>query len=129
MKHKDTVTPYIMASMHPIMHLALLTSGIILISMDNDKFYEVPNEESCSADDVKATRFIKGDKFFYVGLMGLSHLLAIVFHYLNDLLMAQDKKILGNLFMVFKIFFYLIAVFKTQGGIIFKSDCRKASID
>jgi hypothetical protein len=45
MKHKDTVTPYILASMHPLMHLALLTTGIVLHTLDNDGFYKIPNEE------------------------------------------------------------------------------------
>jgi hypothetical protein len=128
MKHKDTVTPYILASMHPLMHLALLTTSIVLHTLDNDGFYKVPNEDACVAPQgSKAQRFIKGDKFFYIGLIGLAHLLAVVFHYINELLSNQNKRILGNLFMVIKIFFYLFAVFKVQTGIIFE-ECR-AQVD
>jgi hypothetical protein len=43
MKHDDTIMPYILASMHPLMHLSLLTAGSLLRFVDNDKFYTIPN--------------------------------------------------------------------------------------
>lgn len=45
MKHTDTLMPYILASMHPMMHLSLLTSSIVLYSFDSEQFFKVPNAE------------------------------------------------------------------------------------
>ena len=130
MKHKDTVAPYVLASMHPMMHLALLTTGIALHMMDNDKFYNIPNADQCDAKaGSKAYRFIHGgDKFWYIGLISLAHLISVVFHYIDELLVAQGKRFQGNIFLVIKIFFYMYAVFKVQAGIIF-DDCRATIVD
>ena len=129
MKHKDTLTPYVLASGHPMLHLSLLTTGLVLHTIDNDGFYNVPNESQClEGASSKAMRFIKGDKFFYIGLIGMAHLLSVVFHYINELLVSQQRRILGNLFMVLKIFFYLFAIFKVQTGIIFE-ECREKIVD
>jgi hypothetical protein len=49
MKHIDNILPYILASMHPIMHLTMLTSGAILRSMYREEFFNVPNAAKCLA--------------------------------------------------------------------------------
>lgn len=49
MKHTDTMIPYILASMHPILHLALLTSTIILTTVDQENFFKIPNIETCDS--------------------------------------------------------------------------------
>jgi hypothetical protein len=34
MKHTDNVVPYVLASMHPLLHMSLLTSTIVLTTYD-----------------------------------------------------------------------------------------------
>jgi hypothetical protein len=63
-----------------------------------------------------------------VGLIAVAHILSIVCHYMNDLLVANHRRLLGNAFIVVKIFFYMYAVFKTQTGIVFE-ECREGVVD
>lgn len=52
MRPTDSLVPYILASMHPMMHMSLLLTSIILISINQDKFYEVPgtvDPEKCKS--------------------------------------------------------------------------------
>jgi len=49
MKHTDNILPYILASMHPMMHLTMLTGGAILRATDQEKFFAVPNAATCTA--------------------------------------------------------------------------------
>lgn len=72
--------------------------------------------------------FINKDKYWLIGLISLSHLLAVVFHYVNELLENQEKRFLGNIFSVLKVFIYLYAVFKVQTGIVFE-ECRQGMVD
>ena len=51
MKQKDTILPYILSSMHPILHLSLLTTCSILHYLDHDQFYNIQNEKQCDAVD------------------------------------------------------------------------------
>lgn len=83
MKHTDNVMPYVLASMHPILHLSLLTSTIILITYDYEGFYEVPDIDICK--DKLTLDFNKSNKYHLVGFISFAHLLAIIFHYLNEL--------------------------------------------
>ena len=41
MRPTDSLVPYILASMHPIMHMSLLLTSMLLIFINQDKFYEV----------------------------------------------------------------------------------------
>ena len=41
MRPTDSLVPYILASMHPIMHMSLLITSMLLIFINQDKFYEV----------------------------------------------------------------------------------------
>ena len=65
MKHTDNILPYILASMHPMMHLAMLTSSAILRATDGEQFFNVPNSAQCAPADPsksKAIKFINGGK-------------------------------------------------------------------
>lgn len=121
MKHTDTLMPYILASMHPMLHLSLLTSSVILYSSNYDKFFEIPNEDKCDSKD--AQNFMKEEKYWLVGYASCAHLLAVIFHYMSDLLISKDRKVLGNLCMIFKVFLYVSSIFVVQTGIMFPG-CR-----
>jgi len=126
MKHTDTMMPYILASMHPMLHLSLLTSSIVMSSLDNKKFFEVPNAGTCK--DPVAKGFIDTDKYWLVGYASCAHLLAVLFHYMSDMLIAHDRKVLGNLCLLTKVFVYIMSVFVVQTGIMF-DECRAQVVD
>ena len=79
MKPYDSLMPYILASMHPIMHMSLLFTSLILISLDTDKFYEVAGTVDPASD---AYYFMTEGKYLYMFYIMSAHLIAIVFHYL-----------------------------------------------
>lgn len=112
--------------MHPLLHLSLLTSCVILYSYDNDKFFNVPNAEQCT--DKTATAFIETEKKWLVGYASCAHLLAVILHYMSDLLIGQDRKVLGQLCKLAKVFLYVSSVFVVQTGIMF-DNCRENIVD
>jgi len=69
MKFKDTlVQPYVLAAGHPIMHVSLLTASLILHGVNNEQFFNIPNEASCTAaTGTKAQDFISGGKYTLIG--------------------------------------------------------------
>ena len=86
MKHTDTLMPYILASMHPTLHLSLLTSSIILYSFNSERFFNVPNADQCT--DKEALTFINDEKKWLVGYASSSHLVAVILHYMSEVLIA-----------------------------------------
>jgi hypothetical protein len=131
MKHSDNILPYMLASMHPMIHLSLLTASMVLRSYDNDGFFEIPNEKTCTAKaGSKAMDFIDGEKIWLMGYIQLAHLLAIVFHYAGESI-SQNKEgssMVGQVFLLLKIFVYYSAHFTVQTGIIF-DECRENIVD
>lgn len=112
--------------MHPMMHLALLTSSIILYSFDSERFFKVPNTDQCT--DKEALNFINTNKKWLVGYASSSHLVAVILHYMSDVLIAQDRKIIGHLFMICKVFIYILSIFIVQTGIMFPK-CREGIVN
>ena len=41
MKLTDSLIPYNLMSMHPLLHLTMLTTGLILVNRDKIAFYEI----------------------------------------------------------------------------------------
>ena len=41
MRPTDSLVPYILASMHPMLHISLLLTSMLLIFINQDKFYDV----------------------------------------------------------------------------------------
>jgi hypothetical protein len=78
MKSIDSLIPYILASMHPLMHMTLLITGFTLVQYDKTKFYEVPEN---IPKKTQAYYFATEGKFFYMFLIMTAHLGAIVLHY------------------------------------------------
>ena len=79
MKPFDSLVPYVLASMHPIMHMSLLFTSLILIGLDTEKFYEVAGTVS---PDTEAYYFMTEGKYYYMFYIMSAHLISIVFHYL-----------------------------------------------
>lgn len=61
MKLDDTLMPYILASMHPMLKLSLVTSSVIKYSLDNERVLTLAKVGS-DTDEV-AKKFIKIEKF------------------------------------------------------------------
>jgi len=111
------LVPYILASMHPIMHMSLLFTSLILISLDTEKFYDVPGTVDPASE---AYYFMTEGKYWYMFYIMTAHLVAIVFHYLYQVLNHYDHKALANILLVFKVGIYLYAVMEVQTGITFE---------
>ena len=126
MKHDDTIMPYILASMHPLMHLSLVTAGSLLRFVDNDKFYDIPNTATCT-EGKKAIEFIEFGGEWLMNYITLAHIAAISFHYLSIFFESRSKLISGT-FMIAKIFSYFFTHYVVQSGIIFE-ECRDGIID
>ena len=129
MKQFDTILPYILASMDPIMHMSLLTSSLILHGFNYDQFFKIPGEATCDATvGSKAKDFIDGGKYTLIGYISFAHVMAIVLHYLGSLLKSQSRRQLGNLCQLAKVFTYLFIVQYVQTAIIFE-DCRDGVVN
>ena len=61
--------------------------------------------------DTLTKEFDKSNKYHLVGLISFAHLLAIIFHYLNELFILQNRKALANISLIIKIFVYTFAQF------------------
>ena len=87
----DTLIPYKLASMHPLLHMALLaTSGLLQLSGSEDFFF-VPQAASC--EDAKALKFIDTGKYELVALLQISHFAALFLHWFSGLLADWDSKV------------------------------------
>lgn len=117
MKPFDSLMPYILASMHPIMHMSLLFTSLILVSLDYEKFYEVSGTVDPKSD---AYYFMTEGKYWYMFYVMSAHLISIFFHYLYQVLNHYDHKSWANILLVLKVLIYLYAVMEVQTGITFE---------
>ena len=53
MKPYDSFMPYILASMHPLLHMSLLFTALLLLSFDYDLFYTVAGQCDDGSDAQK----------------------------------------------------------------------------
>jgi hypothetical protein len=94
--------------MHPLLHMSLLFTSLILMSLDYDKFYEITG--TCSDED--ALNFMTQGKYMLMFWIMTSHLIAILFHYANQVLNHYEYKTWANVFLVLKVGIYIYAVMK-----------------
>mmetsp|Transcript_4816 Transcript_4816/g.8258 ORF Transcript_4816/g.8258 Transcript_4816/m.8258 type:complete len:207 (-) Transcript_4816:1176-1796(-) len=124
MKPSDNLVPYVLASMHPLLHMTLLITSLVLVSLDHEKFYEVPG--TCTEKQKDAFYFLNEGKYWYMFYIMSSHLISILFHYLSQALNHFDFKATSKLFLVLKVFIYLYAVMKVQTGITY-TECSEVT--
>jgi hypothetical protein len=80
MRPTDSLVPYILASMHPLMHMSLLFTSMLLIFINQDNFYEVNG----TIDPVKcknAYNFTTNYKYELMFYIMSAHFISILFHY------------------------------------------------
>jgi hypothetical protein len=78
MKLTDSLIPYQLMSMHPLMHSSLLLTGLVLSNLYKDKFYEIGQ---CDAQSDDAKSFITDGKEKLMKSALLSHVLGILLHF------------------------------------------------
>ena len=117
MKAFDSLVPYVLGSMHPIMHMTLLATALIQLLMGTEKFYEFPGACPAGTD---AAAFIAGDAEKYMFYIMQAHLVCILLHYLYQVLNHYDSKTIANAVLVMKILIYFYAVMSVQTGITYE---------
>ena len=129
MKPFDSLVPYILAGGHPLYHMSFLFTGLVLVSIDQDKFYEIPG--TCepvkeAKDKFNALTFMLNGKYEFMFLIMTGHLAAIAGHYLYQILNHYDFKTLANLCLVAKTVVFLWIVMDIQTGITFE-ECQEVT--
>ena len=120
MKLSDSLIPYNLMSLHPLMHASLLTTGLILLGTNNAFFYQidgtVPNDE----DHKEAFDFIDGKKKKLMELAMMSHAVCLLSHWTFQILSHYEIKVLANCFLMLKMMFYFVTTLRIQSSIDFK---------
>lgn len=111
----DSLAPYFLASMHPMMHLTMLVTSMILIGIDKSAFYA--NGGTCDAG-TPAQKFMDSGKEEYMFTIMTAHLVSVVFHILAQVVF-KNNKFWANIFLVLKVLIYLYAVVYVQSGITY----------
>ena len=114
MKTSDSLIPYTLMSLHPLMHASFLLSGMILLTRNYENFYEIVG--TCPPG-TEAQNFILGYKYTLMNLAMTSHAVCLISHYLYQLLSYYEVKIVANIFLMVKMFVCFISVLKIQQGI------------
>ena len=78
MKLTDSLIPYQLMSMHPLMHSSLLLTGVVLSNLYKDKFYEIGQ---CDAKSNDGKSFIVDGKYSLMQKALLSHVVGITLHF------------------------------------------------
>jgi len=79
MKLTDSLIPYQLMSVHPLMHSSLLLTGLVLSNIYKDKFYEIGE---CKATSEDAISFLSDGKEKLMKNALLSHVLGITLHFI-----------------------------------------------
>lgn len=101
----DSLSPYYIASMHPMMHLTMLFTAMILIALDQSEFYA--NAGNCKPG-TPAYDFITTGKTQNMFMIMSAHLICTVLHFVAQYL--RSNRFWSNLCIITKVLFYLYAV-------------------
>jgi len=96
---------------------------MILMSLDSEKFYEITGTCEVGTD---AYNFLTENKYWLMFYITSSHLIAIMFHYLYQVLNHYEYKAMANILLVLKIGIYLYTVMEVQVGITF-AECNEVT--
>lgn len=121
MKTTDSLIPYVLMSMHPLIHGTMLLTSSILLSTNYDKFFEIIG--TCdAAKDTEAQNFILGTKYTLMNYAVVGHAVCLICHYLYQILNHYEIKVIANLFLISKMMISFFVTFKIQSSIDF-SEC------
>ena len=114
MRTLDSLIPYTLMSMHPLMHASLLISGLIQLTRNFENFYEIVG--TCP-EGTEAQDFILGHKYTLMNLAMTSHAVCMISHWLYQLLSHYEVKVIANIFLMLKMLIYFVSILKIQQGI------------
>lgn len=123
MKLFDSLIVYNLMTVHPLMHVSLMTTSLILHYTNNEEFYKI--EGNCP-EGTEAQNFILGGKYSLVKLAVFGHAVSIFCHYIYQLLNHFDVKVLANFFLFGKMLTFFIVVLKIQSSIDF-IECKNVT--
>ena len=83
MKTTDSLAPYILMSMHPLLHVSMFASGMIMLQRNKEEFYKI--EGTCEQEG-EAKAFIDGKKYTFMNYAMTAHAVCIFCHYFYQLL-------------------------------------------
>ena len=117
MKPYDSFMPYILASMHPLLHMSMLFTGMLLMFLDYEQFYLVTGTCDEGSD---AYEFQLTTKYTLMWYILTAHLVCIWLHYLYQILNHYDFKGIANCLLVAKVGIFIYTVMEVQTGITFE---------
>ena len=123
MRTSDSLVPYTLMSMHPLMHGSLLLTGSILLATNYESFYQI---EGTCPEGTEAQDFILGYKYTLMNLAMAAHAVCLVSHWLWQLLNHYEFRVVANIFLMLKMFVYFVATLKIQQGIDF-TECSSTT--
>ena len=59
----DSLIPYILMTMHPLQHMSMLATGLILLGTRKDKFFEI---NGTCPEGTEGAEFVNGNKFVFM---------------------------------------------------------------
>jgi len=123
MKTTDSLIPYVFMTMHPLQHIAMLISGILLLTTQKEgEFFKTVGD--CPSG-TEGWGFVNGDKFKLMNYAMIAHGSALVLHWLYQAFNFYDVKVMGYMFLVTKMIIFFILIIQIQSGIDF-TECAGA---
>jgi hypothetical protein len=109
-------------TMHPLQHLSMLITGLVLLGTRYDAFYEI--DGVCPDDDKEGLAFVNGDKEKFMTYAMTAHASALVLHGLHSIFNYCDMKVFATFFLVGKIVVVFVLMISIQVGTDFEG-CAK----
>lgn len=109
----DSLIPYILMTMHPLQHMSMLITGLILLCTRYDKFYEI---DGVCPEGSEGAEFVDGNKFLFMQYAMVAHSAALVLHWLNQIFSFYEFKVLATFFIVAKMIVYFLLMIQIQEG-------------
>ena len=82
MKTYDSLIPYLLMGMHPMIHMTMLIASGVLTTTNRDKFYEIIDGQKCPPKSEGAA-FVNGAKYSLMNLVMVGHGVALALHWLS----------------------------------------------
>ena len=121
MKTYDSLIPYLLMSMHPLMHVTMLISGTVLLTTNNEKFFEI---EGTCPKGTEGEYFMMGGKYEFMRYAMAAHAGALTLHWMYQILNHWEIKVLANICLVSTMAMFFILILRIQAGIDF-TECAK----
>jgi hypothetical protein len=120
MKTADSLIPYNLMSLHPLMHASLFTTGLLLLGTNSETFYQIDGTVPNTEEYKEAFDFIAGKKKTLMNLAIMSHAVCLVCHWTYQILSHYEIKVMANVFLMLKMMYYFISILRIQSAIDFE---------